>query len=129
MLTMVAIQVMANDTAISLANASGQLELNTYMPLIIYNMVKSIKLLTKAMKSFRIHLIEDLRINDEKIEENLEKSLMLVTSLSPHIGYDKAAELAKYAHKNGLSLRDANKELEFVKDSDFEKIVDPRKMV
>ena len=92
-------------------------------------MVKSIKLLTKAMKSFRIHLIEDLRINDEKIEENLEKSLMLVTSLSPHIGYDKAAELAKYAHKNGLSLRDANKELEFVKDSDFEKIVDPRKMV
>ena len=126
---MVAIQVMANDTAISLANASGQLELNTYMPLIIYNMVKSIKLLTKAMKSFRIHLIEDLRMNDEKIEENLEKSLMLVTSLSPHIGYDKAAELAKYAHKNGLSLRDANKELEFVKDSDFEKIVDPRKMV
>ena len=83
MMTMIAIQVMANDTAISIANASGQLELNTYMPLIIYNMVKSIKLLTKAMASFRIHLIEGLVANKEKIEENLDKSLMLVTSLSP----------------------------------------------
>lgn len=129
MMTMVAIQVMANDTAISIANASGQLELNTYMPLIIYNMVKSIKLLTKAMTSFRIHLIEGLVANKEKIEENLDKSLMLVTSLSPLIGYDKAAELAKFAHKNNLSLREANKELGFVSDTDFVKTVDPREMI
>lgn len=129
MMTMVAIQVMANDTAISIANASGQLELNTYMPLIIYNMVKSIKLLTKAMTSFRIHLIEGLVANKEKIEENLDKSLMLVTSLSPLIGYDKAAELAKFAHKNNLSLREANKELGFVSDTDFVKTVDPRDMI
>lgn len=129
MMTMASIQVMANDTAISIANASGQLELNTYMPLIIYNMVKSIKLLTKAMASFRIHLIEGLVANKEKIEENLDKSLMLVTSLSPVIGYDKAAELAKFAHKNNLSLREANKQLEFVSDTDFIKIVDPKNMI
>lgn len=129
MMTMAAIQVMANDTAISIANASGQLELNTYMPLIIYNMVKSIKLLTKAMTSFRIHLIEGLIANKEKIEENLDKSLMLVTSLSPLIGYDKAAELAKFAHKNNLSLREANKKLGFVSDTDFVKTVDPREMI
>lgn len=129
MMTMVAIQVMANDTAISIANASGQLELNTYMPLIIYNMVKSIKLLTKAMTSFRVHLIEGLVANKEKIEENLDKSLMLVTSLSPLIGYDKAAELAKFAHRNNLSLREANKELGFVSDTDFVKTVDPREMI
>ncbi len=129
MMTMIAIQVMANDTAISIANASGQLELNTYMPLIIYNMVKSIKLLTKAMASFRIHLIEGLVANKEKIEENLDKSLMLVTSLSPLIGYDKAAELAKFAHKNNLSLREANKKLGFVSDTDFVKTVDPSEMI
>lgn len=129
MMTMAAIQVMANDTAISIANASGQLELNTYMPLIIYNMVKSIKLLTKAMASFRVHLIEGLVANEEKIRENLDKSLMLVTSLSPVIGYDKAAELAKFAHKNNLSLREANKNLGFVSDTDFIKIVDPKEMI
>lgn len=129
MMTMAAIQVMANDTAIAIANASGQLELNTYMPLIIYNMVKSIKLLTKAMASFRVHLIEGLVANEEKIRENLDKSLMLVTSLSPVIGYDKAAELAKFAHKNNLSLREANKRLEFVSDTDFIKIVDPKNMI
>lgn len=129
MMTMAAIQVMANDTAISIANASGQLELNTYMPLIIYNMVKSIKLLTKAMTSFRVHLIDGLVANKEKIEENLDKSLMLVTSLSPVIGYDKAAELAKFAHKNNLSLREANKKLGFVSDTDFIKIVDAKKMI
>ena len=129
MMTMIAIQVMANDTAISIANASGQLELNTYMPLIIYNMIKSIKLLTKAMASFRIHLIEGLVANKEKIEENLDKSLMLVTSLSPLIGYDKAAELAKFAHKNNLSLREANKKLGFVSDTDFVKTVDPSEMI
>ncbi len=129
MMTMAAIQVMANDTAISIANASGQLELNTYMPLIIYNMVKSIKLLTKSMASFRVHLIDGLVANKEKIEENLDKSLMLVTSLSPFIGYDKAAELAKFAHKNNLSLREANKKLGFVSDTDFVKIVDPKEMI
>lgn len=129
MMTMAAIQVMANDTAISIANASGQLELNTYMPLIIYNMVKSIKLLTKAMTSFRVHLIDGLVANKGKIEENLDKSLMLVTSLSPVIGYDKAAELAKFAHKNNLSLREANKKLGFVSDTDFIKIVDAKKMI
>lgn len=81
------------------------------------------------MASFRVHLIEGLVANEEKIRENLDKSLMLVTSLSPVIGYDKAAELAKFAHKNNLSLREANKKLGFVSDTDFIKIVDPKEMI
>lgn len=129
MLTMIAMQVLANDTAISLANASGQLELNTYMPLIIHNMVRSIKLLAEGMQAFRKNLLENLEVNSEKIQENLDKSLMLVTALSPHIGYDKAAELAKYAHKKKLSLRQANMDLDFVSDEEFVRIVDPQKMV
>lgn len=129
MLTMVAIQIMANDTAITFANACGQLELNTYMPLIIYNMIKSIKLLTKSMASFRRNLLVGLLANEAKIKENLDKSLMLVTALSPYIGYDKAADLAKYAYKRGLSLREANKELAFIEDGKFLEIVDPRNMI
>ena len=120
---------MANDTAITFANACGQLELNTYMPLIIYNMIKSIKLITKSMASFRRNLLVGILANEAKIKENLDKSLMLVTALSPYIGYDKAADLAKYAYKKGLSLREANKELAFIEDGKFLEIVDPRNMI
>ena len=120
---------MANDQVITMANGLGQLELNAYMPLIIYKMVDSVKILSKGLHSFNIHLVKGLAPNEEKIKENLEKSLMLVTALSPHIGYDKASELAKFAHKEGLSLREANQKLGFVTDEEFIKIVDPKKMV
>lgn len=129
MLVMICLEVMANDQAITMANSLGQLELNAYMPLIIYKMVDSVKILSKGLHSFNIHLVKGLVANEEKIAENLEKSLMLVTALSPHIGYDKASEMAKYAHKEGLSLREANERLGYVTDEEFMKIVDPKKMV
>lgn len=129
MLTMISLEVMANDQAITMANALGQLELNAYMPLIIYKMVESIKILTKGIHSFNEHLVKGLVANENKIGENLEKSLMLVTALSPHIGYDKASRMAKFAHKEGLSLREANAKLGFVTEDEFDQIVDPEKMV
>lgn len=129
MLTMISLEVMANDQAITMANALGQLELNAYMPLIIYKMVESVKILTKGIHSFNEHLVKGLVANEEKIEENLEKSLMLVTALSPHIGYDKASKMAKFAHEKGISLREANAELGFVTEEEFDQIVDPGKMV
>lgn len=129
MLTMICLEVMANDQAITMANSLGQLELNAYMPLIIYKMVDSIKILTKGIHSFNEHLVKGLVANEKKIGENLEKSLMLVTALSPHIGYDKASKMAKYAHEQGLSLREANAELGLVTDEEFDQIVDPGKMV
>ncbi|WP_311480176.1 class II fumarate hydratase [uncultured Anaerococcus sp.] len=129
MLAMICLEVMANDQVITMANGLGQLELNAYMPLIIYKMVDSVKILSKGLHSFNIHLVKGLVANEEKIQENLEKSLMLVTALSPHIGYDKASQMAKFAHKEGLSLREANQRLGFVTDEEFIKIVDPKKMV
>ena len=128
-LTMVCIQVMANDFAISMANSQGQLQLNTYMPLIIYNMDQSINLLAKSLRSFNENLLEGLGINKENIEKNLENSLMLVTALSPKIGYDKASELAKYAFDKGLTLKEANGQLGFLDEDEFDSLVDPSKMV
>ncbi len=128
-ITMVCIKIMANDFAISMANTQGQLQLNTYMPLIIHSMDNSITLLSKSLKCFREKLLEGLVANKENIEKNLENSLMLVTSLSPHIGYDKASKIAKYAFNNNLTLKQASHELGYLKDSEFDEIVKPEKMV
>ena len=128
-ITMVAIQIMANDLAITMANSQGQMQLNAYMPLIIYNMDQSISLLSKSLTCFRKNLLEGLKANQEKIKENLDRSLMLVTSLSPHIGYDKASKIAKYAYEKGLTLRDASHELGYIDEKDFDKYVKPENMV
>lgn len=128
-ITMVCIQVMANDVAVSMANTQGQLQLNTYMPLIIYNIDQSISLLSKSLACFREHLLEGLTANKEKIEKNLENSLMLVTSLSPHLGYDKASQIAKYAYENGRTLKEASLELDFLTKEEFDKYVNPADMV
>lgn len=128
-ITMVCIKIMANDFAISMANTQGQLQLNTYMPLIIHSMDNSITLLSKSLKCFREKLLEGLVANEKNIEKNLENSLMLVTSLSPHIGYDKASKIAKYAYKNNLTLKQACHELEYLSDKEFDEIVKPEKMV
>lgn len=128
-MTMVCIKVMANDFAISMANTQGQLQLNAYMPLIIHSMDNSITLLSKSLKCFREKLLEGLVANEKNIEKNLENSLMLVTSLSPHIGYDKASKIAKYAFNNNLTLKEASHELGYLKDSEFDELVKPEKMV
>ena len=128
-ITMVCIKVMANDFAISMANTQGQLQLNAYMPLIIHSMDNSITLLSKSLKCFREKLLEGLVANKENIEKNLENSLMLVTSLSPHIGYDKASKIAKYAFNKNLTLKEASHELGFLDDREFDELVKPEKMV
>ena len=128
-ITMICIKIMANDFVISMANTQGQLQLNAYMPLIIHSMDNSITLFSKSLKCFREKLLEGLVANEKNIEKNLENSLMLVTSLSPHIGYDKASKIAKYAFNNNLTLKQASHELGYLEDSEFDELVKPEKMV
>lgn len=128
-MTMVCIKVMANDFAISMANTQGQLQLNTYMPLIIHSIDNSITLLSKSINCFREKLLRNLVANEDKIKENLENSLMLVTSLSPYIGYDKASKIAKFAYENKITLREANNKLGYLTNEEFNKNVDAKKMI
>ena len=123
-LTMVAIQIMANDQAVALGGASGTLEMNAYKPLIIHNLLKSIRLLTDGCTSFRKHLLKGLEPNRQQIDEYLSRSLMLVTALSPVIGYDKAAEVARHAMENDLTLRQAVVELEVMGKEEFDRLVE-----
>jgi fumarate hydratase class II len=128
-LTMVCAQVMGNDVAVSVGGMQGHFELNVFKPLIIHNILKSIKLLTEGMDSFRENCIEGMRPNKTQIQKHLESSLMLVTALNPHIGYDKAAQIAKIAHKNGTTLREEAIKLGFVTADQFDQWVRPEKMV
>lgn len=128
-LTMVCCQVMANDTAVSFAASQGNFQLNVYMPVLIYNMLQSIRLLSDAMESFDEHCASGILPNEEKIKDNLESSLMLVTALNPHIGYEKAAEIAKTAYKQGLTLKQAAVSLGMLTEEEFDRFVDPAKMV
>src|SRR6202140_1168317 len=127
-LTMVAVQVMANDTAVGFGGAGGYLEMNVYKPLIIYNVTHSITLMTDSCTNFRTFLIEGTKPNSKKINEYVERSLMLVTALSPVIGYDKASKIAHYAMDNDLTLKDAALKLGFVTEGEFDRVVDPAKM-
>ena len=127
-MTMVCTQVMGNDTAITFAGASGNFELNVYRPVIAFNILQSIRLLTDACDSFLVNAIEGIEPNKQRIHENLYNSLMLVTALNPHIGYDKAAKVAKKAYSENLSLREAIVELDYMSEEDFDKLVQPEKM-
>ena len=128
-LTMIAVQVMANDVAVGFGDASGYLEMNVYKPLIIHNIMQSITLLSDGCNNFRQHLIEGSKPNLKKIAEYVERSLMLVTALSPVIGYDKAAHLAHYAMDHDLTLKEAALQLGYVTEDEFDRVVDPRKML
>jgi len=127
--TMVAIQVIANDVSISTANSQGNFELNVFKPLMVYNIIQSIKLLTGVCTNLTKFLIIGVKANTKKIQSNVENSLMLVTALSPIIGYEKSAKMAEYAYEKNISLRDANKKLNFLSDEDFNKYIDPKKMI
>lgn len=128
-LTMVCAQVMGHDVAIGMAAGQGQFELNVYKPLIALNVLDSIRLLGDAMQSFRQHCVQGLQAHQSQLEDYLQRSLMLVTALSPHIGYDKAAQIAKRAQSNGSSLREAALALGFVTASEFDTWVNPHAML
>jgi fumarate hydratase class II len=128
-LAMIAVQVMANDVAVGFGGAGGYLEMNVYKPLIIFNITNSITLMTDGCTNFRRFLIEGTKPNLKKIQEYVDRSLMLVTALSPVIGYDKASRIAHYALDNDLTLKQATLKLGFVTEDEFDRVVDPAKMV
>ena len=128
-LTMIAVQVMANDVAVGFGGAGGYLEMNVYKPLMIYNVMHSITLMTDGCTNFRRFLIEATRPNLKRIKEHVDRSLMLVTALAPVIGYDKASQIAHHAMDKDLTLKQAALELGFVSEAEFDRVVDPAKMV
>jgi fumarate hydratase, class II len=128
-LTMIAVQVMANDVAVGFGGAGGYLEMNVYKPLIIFNVTHSITIMADGRINFRKFLIEGTQPNQKKIKEYVDRSLMLVTALSPVVGYDKASKFAHYALDNDLTLKVAALKLGFVTEDEFDSVVDPVKMV
>ncbi len=128
-LTMIAVQVMANDVAVGFGGAGGYLEMNVYKPLMIHNIAHSITIMADGCVNFRKFLVEGTKPNLKKINEDVERSLMLVTALSPVIGYDKASKIAHYAADNDLTLKAAALKLGFVTEAEFDRVVDPRKMI
>jgi fumarate hydratase class II len=127
-LTMIAVQVMANDVAVGFGGAGGYLEMNVYKPLMIFNITHSITIMTDGCTNFRKFLVEGTKPNLKKIREYVERSLMLVTALAPVIGYDKASKIAHYAMDNDLTLKAAALKLGFVAEDEFDRVVDPAKM-
>jgi fumarate hydratase, class II len=128
-LTMVCTRVFGNDTTITVAGSQGHFELNAYKPLLAYTMLQSIRLVADAARSFTDLCIVDIRANEQRIDELMQRSLMLVTALAPKIGYDKAANIAKAAHKNGTTLREEAIRLGHVSAEEFDKLMRPEKMI
>src|ERR1043166_5023356 len=128
-ITMICAQVLGNDVAINVGGASGNFELNVYKPLIIHNFIHSAKLLAKGVEGFNHHCVAGLEPNAARIDELMKKSLMLVTALNPHIGYDNAAKIAKKAHAEGTTLKEAALALGLVKAEDFDKWIKPEEMI
>jgi fumarate hydratase class II len=128
-LTMLAVQVMANDVAVGFGGAGGYLEMNVYKPLMIHNITHSIVLMSDGCANFRKYLIEGTEPNRKKIAEYVERSLMLVTALAPVIGYDKASQIAHHASEHDLTLKESALQLGYVSEAEFDRIVDPTKMV
>ncbi|MBK2109626.1 class II fumarate hydratase [Francisella tularensis] len=127
-MAMVAAQVIGYDVAVGIGGSAGYLEMNVYKPLIIFNIIQSIKIISDSCVNFTKYLLEGMKPNHDKIEFYLKNSLMLVTALSPVIGYDKAAKMAHYAEQKNISLAEANQELKFLSKEEFDKVVDPYKM-
>lgn len=128
-LTMVAVQVMANDVAVGFSSSQGNFQLNVYMPVCIYNFLQSVRLLADAMDSFRLRCVCGIRANREKMRENLHRSLMLVTAISPIIGYENAARVAKKAYEEQLSLREACLQLGYMTAQEFDQAFHPEEMI
>jgi fumarate hydratase class II len=128
-LTMLAVQVMANDVAVGFGGAGGYLEMNVYKPVMIHNIMQSVVLMSDGCDNFRKYLIEGTEPNHRKIAEYVERSLMLVTALAPVIGYDKASQIAHHASEHDLTLKESALQLGYISEAEFDRIVDPAKMV
>ena len=128
-MTMVCTQVIGNDITITMAGASGNFELNVYRPVIAFNIIQSIRLLSEVSVSFADNCVDGIEANEDRIHSNLHNSLMLITALNPHIGYDKAAEVAKKAHKENSTLKEAIIDLGYMSGEDFDKLVQPKDMI
>ena len=126
---MIAAQVMGNDVAVGIGGAGGYLEMNVYKPLIIFNLMHAITLMTDGCTNFRRFLIEGTRPNLARIKEYVDRSLMLVTALAPVIGYDRASRIAHHAMDRDLTLREAALDLGYVSEAEFDRVVDPARMV
>jgi fumarate hydratase class II len=127
-LTMIAVQVMANDVAVGFGGAGGHLEMNVYKPLMIFNIAQSIRILADGTTNFRKYLIEGTKPNLKKIQEYVDRSLMLVTALTPVIGYDKSSEIAHYAMEHDTTLKSAALQLGYVTEEEFDRVVVPARM-
>ena len=127
--TMVCVKVIGNHTGITLAGSHGHFELNVFKPLIAHNILQSIDLLADSTKNFSIYCVRGIKANKKKIKDHLDNSLMLVTALAPHIGYDNAAKIAKKALKNNSTLKHETLKTGLIKEKDYEKIVNPKKMI
>ena len=127
--TMIAVQVIGNDTAVGVAASQGNFQLNVFLPVTAYNFLQSARLLTDGIRSFNERCVSGIKANKEKMSENLHRSLMLVTSLNPYIGYDNAAKVAKKAYKENLSLKEACLELGFMSEEEFDKVFRPEELV
>jgi fumarate hydratase class II len=128
-IVMICIQVIGDDVAVAFAGSQGNFELNAMRPIIINNVLHSARILADGCEKFRVYSVEGTQINEKKVAEYVQNSLMLVTALSPAIGYDKASEIAHYALDNDLTLKQAALTLGFVTEAEFDCIVDPAKMV
>jgi fumarate hydratase class II len=128
-IVMICIQVIGDDAAVAFAGSQGNFELNAMRPIIINNLLHSARILADGCEKFRLYSVEGTQINERKVAEYVQNSLMLVTALSPAIGYDKASEIAHYALDNDLTLKQAALKLGFVTEAEFDGIVDPAKMV
>jgi len=127
--TMAAVQVIANDTAVSMAASQGNFELNVYMPVCIHNFLQSVRLMADSIRSFNEHCVSGITANPEKMKANLHNSLMLVTALNPHIGYDNAAKTAKKAFAENISLKEACVALGFLTEDEFDQVFHPEEMI
>ena len=126
---MVCAKVIGNHTGITVAGSHGHFELNVFKPMIAHNILQSIDLISDSSKNFAIYCVKGIKANKKKIKEHLDNSLMLVTALAPHIGYDNAAKIAKTALKNGTTLKHETLKTGLVDEKNYKKIVDPRKMI
>ena len=127
--TMVCVKVIGNHNGITIAGAHGHFELNVFKPLIIHNILQSIHIMSDSSKSFANYCIKGLKADKKRIKNFLDNSLMLVTALSPKVGYDNAAKIAKKAHKNGTTLKEESIKSGLITEKEYEKIVDPKKMI